>query len=325
MKSLDNFLSFLFKPTGNFFSMGGMLLVFASFLNPQCQKIKKNIEFPYNINHPDKEYVLDKNLAEVSGLSFISPTEVALIQDELGSIFIYDLNKHATTKKIPFSKKGDYEDLEIIGDTGYVLRSDGRLSEITGLKSDKATETNLKTELSGKNNTEGLCYDDRKNLLLIACKGKPAMNSKSKDLNNKKAIYSFDRATNTLSDTPYVLIDVSEVEKMSRGKYSNVIQKLLQFYTKGKADHFFEPSGIAIQPATRELYIISSVGKVMVILSPDGKLSNVVNLNPKVFKQPEGIAFDAKGDLYITNEGGHGKGNILEFNFINKVPSLTGI
>ena len=325
MKSIDKCLSFLFRPKGNFFSMAGMLLVFASFLNPQCQKIKKNIEFPYNINHPDKEYVLDKNLSEVSGLSFISPTEVALIQDELGSIFIFDLEKNATTKQIHFSKKGDYEDLEVIGDTGYVLKSDGDLSEITGLKNGDVKESNLKSELSGKNNTEGLCYDDRKNLLLIACKGKPEMKNKSKDFNNKKAIYGFDRATKTLSDTPYVLIDVNEVEKMSRGKYSNVIEKVLKFYTGARDKDSFEPSGLAIQPSTRELYVISSVGKVLVILSPDGRLSNVINLNPKVFKQPEGIAFDSNGSLFITNEGRHGKGNILEFNLINKIPAIAGI
>jgi len=106
MKSLDKYLSLLIRPKGNFFTMGGMLFVFASFLNPQCQKIKKNIEFQYNINHPDKEFILDKNLSEVSGLSFISPTEVALIQDESGSIFIFDLKKKATTNKIRFFKKG---------------------------------------------------------------------------------------------------------------------------------------------------------------------------------------------------------------------------
>jgi len=205
------------------------------------------------------------------------------------------------------------------------LRSDGDISQITGLKSGNVSESNLKTELSGKNNTEGLCYDDRKNQLLIACKGKPEMRNKSKDFNNKKALYSFDLSTKTLSDTPYVLIDVNEVEKMSRGKYSNVIQKLLHFYTKRKPEDVFEPSGIAIQPSTRELYIISSVGKLLVILSPDGMLSNVIHLNPKVFKQPEGIAFDSNGNLYITNEGRRGRGNILEFNLINKIPGVAGI
>src|SRR5204863_2389137 len=115
------------------------------------------------------------------------------------------------------------------------------------------------------------------------------------------------------------------VQKLARGTYSNVIEKLIHFYTKAGAVHTFEPSGIAIHPVTRDLYIISSVGKVLVIISPDGHLSNVIQLNPKVFKQPEGIAFNSKGDLFITNEGKQGKGNILEFNIINKKPKLPDL
>ena len=49
------------------------------------------------------------------------------------------------------------------------------------------------------------------------------------------------------------------------------------------------------------------------------------NLDPNVFKQPEGIAFDSTGNLFITNEGRRGKGNILEFKLINKIPGLQGI
>jgi len=313
----------MFNPGQNLYTMSWMLLFLAAFIDPKCQKIKSNIEFPYNLSHADEEFLLDKNLSEVSGLSFISDKEVALIQDEAGSIFYFDLEKKAITKKINFSKKGDYEDLKMMGDSGYILRSDGNLVELYGLTGEHVVENNLNTSLSGKNNTEGLCYDEQKNLLLIACKGKPEINKKGKDFENKKAIYSFDPVTKTLSDTPYVLIDVNDIQKISRGKYSNVIEKLVRFYTKAGAVHSFEPSGISIQPSSRDLYIISSVGKVLVIVSPDGQVSNVIKLDPKVFKQPEGIAFDSYGNLYITNEGRHGKGNILKFNIKNKIPAIS--
>jgi uncharacterized protein YjiK len=325
MISIASYILNAYKPRRKFYSLGGMLLLLGVFVNPQCRKIKENIEFPYNITKPDKEMKLDKMLTEVSGLSFISETEVALIQDEIGSIFFYDIEKNTITKKITFDKKGDYEDLKIIGDTGYVLRSDGNLVELSGLTDGHVRENKLNTALSGKNNTEGLCYDEKKKLLLIACKGKPEMTKKGQDFENKKAVYSFDPVTKTLSDTPYVLVDVNEVQQISRGKYSNVIEKLIRFYTKAGTVHSFEPSGISIQPFSRDLYIISSVGKVLVIVSPDGRLSNVISLDPKVFKQPEGIAFDAKGNLYISNEGKHGKGNILEFNIINKLPKLPDL
>jgi hypothetical protein len=305
--------------------MGGLLFFLGVVLNPQCKKIKENIEFPYNLTKPETEFILDKNLSEVSGLSFISDHEVALIQDEIGSIFFYDLNKKATTRKVTFSKRGDYEDLKIMGDTGYVLRSDGNLVQLTGLLEGKVKENKLSTALSGKNNTEGLCYDEQKGLLLIACKGKPEINKSGKNLDHKKAVYSFDPLTRTLSDTPYVMIDINEIQKLSRGTYSNVIEKVVRFYTKAGAVHSFEPSGIAIHPITRELYIISSVGKVLVIVSPEGILLNSIQLDPAVFKQPEGIAFDSAGNLFITNEGRSGRGNILKFNLKNKILELPGV
>jgi len=325
MKSIASYISYAYKPRRKFYSMGGMLLLIGVLMNPQCKKIKEKIEFPYNLAKPDREIHLDKMLSEVSGLSFISETEVALIQDEIGSIFFYDIEKNTIIKKITFAKKGDYEDLKIIGDTGYVLRSDGNLVQLSGLIDGNVRENNLNTPLSGKNNTEGLCYDDQKKLLLIACKGKPEVTKKDQDFENKKAVYSFDPVTKTLSDTPYVMVDVNEVQKISRGTYSNVIEKLVRFYTKAGAVHSFEPSGISIHPVTRDLYIISSVGKVLVIVSPEGLLTNVIKLDPKVFKQPEGIAFDAAGNLYISNEGRQGKGNILEFKIINKIPKLPDL
>ena len=36
-------------------------------------------------------------------------------------------------------------------------------------------------------------------------------------------------------------------------------------------------------------------------------------LDPELFKQPEGLAFDRRGNMYISNEGGKGDANVLLF------------
>ena len=102
MKSFVRFILQAFKPRRNFYTMGGMFFFLSVIFDPQCSKIKESIEFPYNLSKPDREFVLNKNLAEVSGLSFITEEEVALIQDEIGSIFFFDLKKNAITNEITF-------------------------------------------------------------------------------------------------------------------------------------------------------------------------------------------------------------------------------
>ena len=81
----------------------------------------------------------------------------------------------------------------------------------------------------------------------------------------------------------------------------------------------FKPSGIAIHPITKELYIISSVNKALVVAGQDGKIKDAYQLDPAVFKQPEGITFTPWGDLLISNEAAEvGSPNILIFKYKQK-------
>ncbi|MEI9955485.1 MAG: SdiA-regulated domain-containing protein [Ferruginibacter sp.] len=66
---------------------------------------------------------------------------------------------------------------------------------------------------------------------------------------------------------------------------------------------------------TNEWYILSSVNKLLVITDNNWKVQKTYPLDASLFNQPEGIAFDKQGNLYISNEGGDsGKGTILKFN-----------
>jgi hypothetical protein len=49
------------------------------------------------------------------------------------------------------------------------------------------------------------------------------------------------------------------------------------------------------------------------ILDRNGELIRLYSLKPKLFTQPEGIAFEPDGDLLISNEGKGGKAEILKF------------
>ena len=75
----------------------------------------------------------------------------------------------------------------------------------------------------------------------------------------------------------------------------------------------FMPSGIAVHPETRDIYIVATVGKLLIVLNPEGHTKHLVPLSPRVFRQPEGICFTTGGDLIISNEGQDGRGKIQLF------------
>jgi uncharacterized protein YjiK len=81
-----------------------------------------------------------------------------------------------------------------------------------------------------------------------------------------------------------------------------------------RAKHGLRPSALAKNPLTGEWFILSSVNKLLVITDDRWRVKNAVSLKGSEFNQPEGIAFDSQGNLYIANEGDDlSEGNILLF------------
>jgi hypothetical protein len=271
-----------------------LLLSFLIFIS--CQK-QPNSNFDknqyYNLNKPEKKWEMPFELREISGFVLVENQKIIAENDEEGKLFIYDLKKKSIEKTIRFGKNNDYEDIAINGETVYILRSDGTIFEIMNYRTIPKTIKH-NTLLSQNDDTEGLFFDATKNRLLIACK------ENSSPLEHKKTrlIYEFSLKNNTLNPKPIITISEEEIKK----KHNNF--------------KHFAPSGIAIHPITKNIFVISSVGKIMTELSPEGKLLNVFDLNYHHFQQPEGINFAKNGDLYISNEGKEGKANLLKFNYL---------
>ena len=47
----------------------------------------------FDLNHPDELIKLPVKLKEISGITFLSKNKIACVQDEKGTIFIYDIHK----------------------------------------------------------------------------------------------------------------------------------------------------------------------------------------------------------------------------------------
>jgi hypothetical protein len=119
------------------------------------------------------------------------------------------------------------------------------------------------------------------------------------DQKNMTSVYSFDYQQMKYLDSPVFLIDASDIEKALGDKIPK-----------------FKPSAGAIHPITGDLFLVSSVNKILVVAANDGKVKDVYQLNPKLFKQPEGLTFTPGGDLLISNESADiGPATVLLFKY----------
>lgn len=268
-----------------------------------------NYQFPYDLTKPDDEYKLSKKLTEISGLS-LSPDgqQLVAINDEQGKIFYLNKTNGDIEREVKFNHGGDYEGIEAVGEKIFVLKSNGDLYKVKDLDKDKPDVKDYNTELNSKFDVEGLGYDPATNRLLLACKGKAG---DGKDMKGTRAVYGFDLEKDKLENEPVYIIDRKKIK--DHFKSDNVSQKLLDVFTSDYASDAFAPSGIAINPKTSDICIVSSVGKLLVILSPIGEIKYMEKLDASIFKQPEGICFDKDGTLFISTEGRGGKGKIFRF------------
>ncbi len=276
-------------------------------------------ELPYMIGKPDQRFELPERLKEISGLSAPQDSLICANQDEEGVLFYINKNTGEVVKEIPFYKNGDYESVEIIGEKVYVAKSTGTIYEIKDLDNTPPFVQKHKFFLSKANDVEGLCYDATRNRLLIACKGLPATGESLEKSKFKKVVYSFDLASNSMAMDPIYTISLDAIQEyLKHCTTSPYHEKLCGYFAPNAEAMIFSPSAIAIHPITGNIYMTSSVKKILMIFNEAGKILHLEKLDKKIHPQPEGMTFDKDGTLYIANEGKSGKGSISRFSYQTK-------
>jgi hypothetical protein len=249
----------------------------------------------YDLTKPIK-YNMPAVLEEISGIAF-RQGEAATVyaeQDEEGRLFYFHLGD-ADVKHTKFSKRGDYEDLAICNGQVIMLRSDGVLFTFPLVEAGNKEIGNTK-ELPGllpEGEYESLYADENNNTLYVLCKN-CSDDKSSRGVSGH--IFTVD-ANGQLTPKDRFLIDEKAIAALAGKEKMNV-----------------KPSGMARHPLSHQWYIISSVNKLLVITDAAWKPVGIYILNPALFTQPEGIAFDKTGNLYISNEKGNAaNGSILKF------------
>ncbi|HEX2630762.1 MAG TPA: SdiA-regulated domain-containing protein [Chitinophagaceae bacterium] len=259
------------------------------FLLASCES-KRIVYTPkgYIIDKPEI-YDLSPKLDEISGICWINDTTMYANNDESGKIFAINLtnindpdyaNVKFGCKGCEIKSKDDYEDITKVGDAIYVLISTGKIIKVTNYRSEDSLQAEVVAQLPGNENEfESLYYDKAVHSLILLCK------NCHKEKDKIRSAYRFDLESNTLVDTPYYQLSMDEV----RMKVNDRTQE-------------FRPSAAAINPIDGKLYMVSSIGKLLVIADRKGKVENAFHISAVNFAQPEGITFADNGDMYISNE-----------------------
>jgi len=233
-------------------------------------------------------------LKEISAIEYIDDKRFACVQDELGKIFIFNVETEKIEKEIPFASTGDYEGLALVGETAWVLRADGRLIEVSKFNSKKPVVREYKTHLTSKQDTEGLTLDKANSRLLISIKGKEP------ETDAYKGIYAFDLESKKMAKEPVIKIDLAN--DIFDSKKSG----------KKKKDAAINPSEIVVNPKTGDIYVTDGRNPHLLIMDKSGEILSLLKLEDPAFSQPEGMSFSPDGKLFISNEGTKKAGNILE-------------
>jgi len=250
-------------------------------------------------------FELPSSLQEISGLSY-SDKFIYTHNDEEGIVFKLNGSTGEVISTYIIGKDDDYEGIEIVGNHIVIAKSNGNLV-FYDMKTEKSKT--IKNKFKTENDVEGLGYMKESNELLIACKGEPLKGKGEKE----KAIYTYNLETNELNEKPFIKVSHKELKKHVKEQYSgsNLFEKELKKLNSRVTS--FAPSGIAIKPSTKEFFITSARGNLLVIFNANKQLKNIVFLNKKELPQPEGICFDEKENLFISSETKKGGGKIYKY------------
>jgi hypothetical protein len=270
----------------------------------------------YGFGEPDTVFYLPHELRELSGLSVQPGGTLAGVQDEKGKIFLIDPETANVTSEIKFAGDGDYEGLTFVSDTPWVLRSDGTLFEVRDFGLPSQETIKHKGFPGGGCDAEGLVWDRSALRLLVSCKGSVEGNV---DFEGTKVVFSFDPESGLWSPDPAFLIDLEQIRDiLGRDPVKKAYEKFARFFEGDGGKLTFRPSGMAIHPLSRDIYILSSAGKLLLILDPEGNFVDLESLPGPAFRKPEAIAFLSDGTLVIGNEADGARANLVVFKPVQK-------
>ena len=237
---------------------------------------------------PLAQWVLPHYLHEISGLAFTSDGRMLTHGDQRGRVFEVDYRRGVVVKEFRLGHdslaiKGDFEGITVVGDTVFLLESNGKLYVFhEGANGESVDYTVHDTGLGKTCEFESVTFAKAINSLLLACK-----NVHDKTFKDSLVIFRWKLQGDSATRLTHFTIPLKTVIG------ANPWQGL-------------HPSDITIDPANGNYVLIASREQALFEITPAGKLVFARAL-PGEHPQAEGIAITGDGVLVISDEGGNAK------------------
>ncbi len=306
-----------------FIGISGLLSGYQSCTQKASDKSSKQVtelrtapSIGYDLENPDDVFLMNQVLVEISGLAYDDAAQPSLlaINDELGIYYHLSLSDGSILSQHRFAALGDYEAIEVVGDTIYIARSNGTIYLVD--KNGGEAFKILKTDFHTNNNIEGLTINADGDRIIVACKGVATIQEVSA-VKKGKALYTVSISDGSIDPSPLAVIKDKELRKTYVESFSaDDLSKIKKMKVMDRVEKF-APSGLAVHPKTKALYVLSARNHSLVILDQSYALQEVILLDRNMHKQAEGICFAPNGDLFIANEGQHSRAKIYRYNYKN--------
>ncbi len=272
-----------------------VLLALSNCLPSNEKEYEGSLPNGYSLENFEK-VKLTMVMEEISGIEWVGEDELWAIEDESSIIYKIDYESGKVIDQTKFAKNRDIEDLLVKDGVAWILESNGKLYQCFNPFEEDEETFEFKFPIKENRDFEAILTWEGTDDLWVFCKDCEWDDGPKKTSYFPFAIDKMEYQTNRQKE-----LKRKELRKLPSGDEEKKYQ--------------MRPSGAAKHPLKDEIYIISSAGHWLLVCDLEWNLKDVYELDKGLFKQPEGITFDPKGNLYISNEARGGTPNLLIFEY----------
>lgn len=228
-------------------------------------------------------WILPPELREISGLTLTTDGRMFTHDDESGRVYQIDPKTGILVKRfiLEGNPKGDFEAITAAGADFYLLQSNGKLYKFReGGDNAMVPYAKYDTRLGQECEFESLAFEPDSSRLLLACK-----KVSTKSLRDQLVIYRLPLPITSASTLSMLTIPLVDLVGSNGWKH-------------------FQPSDMAIDPATGNYVLVASQEKALAVITPGGDVVRSGPL-PGNHHQAEGVAITRDSILIVSDEATH--------------------
>lgn len=233
---------------------------------------------------PSQRVELPSDLGEVSGLASTPDGRLLAHGDEQAVVYQIDLATGRPVKRFGIGGasgplRGDFEDIEVVGDRVFLVTSAGEIVEgREGADGETRPLVRRMQGLGGACEVEGMTWDETSRSLLLLCK-----QTRGKRWKGQVVILAISPETGRFAPEPRLTIPEAALRRVT-------------------GDRGFSGSAIVRHPRTGTFLMLAGPQRLYAEVDSTGKVLGGGQLSARRHRQPEGIAIAPDLTLLIGDE-----------------------